>query len=388
MAVASAYSLLVYLQRNSWRVLIFRYLAKEVLVTTFAVLLVLLLVFMSGRFVGYLADAAAGELAANVLFPIMYYRLPNFIELILPLSFFIGIILAYGRLFVESEMVVMIACGMSQLRLLVYTMVPALLIAAISGSLSLYVSPVGETKVEEILTDPNARNGLNTLAPGRFQSTESSAGVFYTERLYASRTRMKNVFVASGSSDEESDDSTMKVVVAKSGKLIRDEDTSSRYIELYDGYQYQGNPGEMTFDVVKFDTFATLMKESETRVSRTQELDAVATQDLLGSNDPKYQAALQWRLSIPWLVVISAMMAIGMSRTNHRKGRYTKMFPAILLYLGYFVSLTMTRASIAEGEVNVFPGMIPNHVVAFIVGLLLVFGPDWWLKFGGRRNAK
>tara|TARA_B110000977_G_C11042379_1_gene479311 strand:+ start:706 stop:1806 length:1101 start_codon:yes stop_codon:yes gene_type:complete len=366
-------------------VLIFRYLAKEVLVTTFAVLLVLLLVFMSGRFVGYLADAAAGDLAANVLFPIMYYRLPNFIELILPLSFFIGIILAYGRLFVESEMVVLIACGMSQRRLMAYTLIPALLIAVISGSLSLYVSPAGEVKVEEILADPNARNGLNTLAPGRFQSTDDSAGVFYTERLYSSRTRMKNVFVVSDSSDG---DDKITVVVAKSGKLIRDEETATRYIELYNGYQYQGNPGELAFDVVKFDTFATLMKQPETRLSRRQELDALATKDLLGSTDPKYQAALQWRLSIPWLVVISAMMAIGMSRTNHRKGRYTKMFPAILLYLCYFMSLTMTRASIADGEINVFPGMLSNHLVAFIVGLLLVFGPDWWLKLGGRRNAK
>ena len=250
------------------------------------------------------------------------------------------------------------------------------------------MSPAGEVKVEEILTDPNARNGLNTLAPGRFQSTDSSAGVFYTERLYSSRTRMKNVFAMSDSSGSETGDAKITVVVAKSGKLIRDEETSARYIELYDGYQYQGNPGELAFDVVKFDTFATLMKQSETRVSRVQELDAVPTQDLFGSTDPKYQAALPWRLSIPWLVVISTMMAIGMSRTNHRKGRYTKMFPAILLYLSYFVSLTMTRASIADGEINVFPGMISNHLVAFIVGLLLVFGPDWWLQLGGRRNAK
>jgi lipopolysaccharide export system permease protein len=199
---------------------------------------------------------------------------------------------------------------------------------------------------------------------------------------------MKNVFVASGSPDNKSDKAEMTVVIAKTGKLIQSETTSARYLELYDGYQYRGNPGELAFDVVKFDTFATLMKQSERRLSRIQELDAVPTQELLNSDDPRYQAALQWRLSIPWLVIISAMMAIGMSRTNHRKGRYTKMFPAILLYLAYFVSLTMTRASIAEGEINVFPGMISNHSAAFIVGLLLVFGPDWWLKIGGRSDAK
>ena len=86
--------------------IIFRYLIRQIMVSMLAVSGILLLVFMSGRFIKYLASAAEGELAAGVLFAIMGYRFPGFLELILPLGLFIGILLAYGRMYLESEMTV------------------------------------------------------------------------------------------------------------------------------------------------------------------------------------------------------------------------------------------------------------------------------------------
>ena len=74
--------------------LIFRYLARDLLSSTFAVCTVLLLVILSGRFVKYLAQAAAGELDAGILLAVIGYRLPGFLELILPLAFFLGILCA------------------------------------------------------------------------------------------------------------------------------------------------------------------------------------------------------------------------------------------------------------------------------------------------------
>ena len=85
------------------------YLAGDVLRHTAAVSVVLLLIIITGRFVKYLAEAASGKLAAEVLLPVMFFRLPGFLELLLPLALFIGILMAYGRLYVESEMVIMSA---------------------------------------------------------------------------------------------------------------------------------------------------------------------------------------------------------------------------------------------------------------------------------------
>lgn len=49
-----------------------------------------------------------------MLFLIMGYRMPGFLQLILPLGLFLGILLAYGRLYLDSEMTVLSATGMSK----------------------------------------------------------------------------------------------------------------------------------------------------------------------------------------------------------------------------------------------------------------------------------
>jgi lipopolysaccharide export system permease protein len=61
---------------------------------------------MSSRFVQYMADAAEGKIDPNVIFAIMGYRMPGFLELILPLAFFLAVLLSYGRMYQDSEMTV------------------------------------------------------------------------------------------------------------------------------------------------------------------------------------------------------------------------------------------------------------------------------------------
>ncbi|MCY1173760.1 nickel ABC transporter, permease subunit NikB [compost metagenome] len=115
--------------------IVFRYLSREVLVTLSAVSAVLLVIIMSGRFIKYLAQAAQGILDPGVLFLIMGYRLPGFLQLILPLGLFLGILLAYGRLYLESEMTVLSTTGMSQQRLFRMTLFPATLELAFAALL-------------------------------------------------------------------------------------------------------------------------------------------------------------------------------------------------------------------------------------------------------------
>jgi lipopolysaccharide export system permease protein len=95
-----------------------RYLTYDVMTHTGAVSLVLFLVVFSGRFIKYLAEAAIGDLSAGILLPIMLYKLPAFFELILPLGFYIGVLLSFGRLYADSEMVIFRASGTSQWQLL------------------------------------------------------------------------------------------------------------------------------------------------------------------------------------------------------------------------------------------------------------------------------
>ena len=90
-----------------------------------AITAVLLLTVMSGRFIKYLGEDTADGLSADLLVSVMGYRIPGFLEIILPLGFFLGILMAYGRLYLDSEMTVLTACGTSLRRLVMITLVPA-----------------------------------------------------------------------------------------------------------------------------------------------------------------------------------------------------------------------------------------------------------------------
>ncbi len=366
--------------------LIFRYLTREILVNMLAVTFVVLLIIMSGRFVRHLDQAATGDIAAEVVFQILLFRMPNFIGLILPLGFFIGILLAYGRLYVESEMVVLSTSGMSPSRLLAYTSVPALLLMLYMGFNSIYLSPTGEAKVQKILADPETRESLGVLLPGEFRSFNSSRQVAYVESLYQDKTRMKTVFLSSAQDIKEGEEHPrVNLVVAESGRIVRENLASDRYLQLYNGYQYEGSPGLKDFQVAKFDTYGVRITDRRSALARSEERDAVPTAVLFRSDKPRYQATLQWRLSLPLIIPVVTLLALALSRTNPRQGRYAKLFPAVLIYMAYLVSLNGARGAIENENLSPAIGVWPVHVLFLLLGLVMYYGPYWWARVAPRR---
>ena len=254
---------------------ILRYLTREVLVHMVAVSFVLLVIIFSGRFVKYLAEAAVGDLAADILLPVMLYRLPGFLELIIPLGLFIGILMSYGRLYVESEMVVMTACGVSPGRLAAYTLVPALVVTALVASLSLFITPLGAARSEALLDDPSSSQGLQSLAAGRFQTRRSNNMVSYAQTIDGDGV-MRSVFLSQRSRDDDGR-LQMLVTVASEGEIRLDPETGARYLELRNGYRYDGFPGRLDYQVVSFERFGELIPEPEGDIRTADPVDGRPT---------------------------------------------------------------------------------------------------------------
>jgi lipopolysaccharide export system permease protein len=352
-----------------------RYLNREVLTHMVAVSAILLVIIISGRFVKYLAEAAVGDLAADILLPVMFYRLPGFLELISPLGLFIGILMSYGRLYVESEMVIFSVCGISPAKLGWFTMVPAALVMVIVGGLSLYITPLGAARSQALLDDPRSSQGINALTAGRFQTQRRSEMVSYVESVTAETGLMSSVFLSQREEDSKGN-TTMTVTFAEEGEIIVDEKTGARYLELRNGYRYQGIPGQLDYKIVSFKRFGELIPEPEDSIRKAYPVDGRPTAELIKSDRGEDIAALQWRLSIPLTVPIVALIALSLSRTDQRRGRYVKMAPAFLIYLGYLLLLTNVRAGLEKGDLALFPGVWGVHLLFLSLALVLLFGPD------------
>ncbi|TWC37026.1 lipopolysaccharide export system permease protein [Pseudomonas sp. SJZ079] len=367
--------------------IVFRYMSREVLVTMSAVSAVLLVIIMSGRFIKYLAQAAQGLLDPGVLFMIMGVRLPGFLQLILPLGLFLGILLAYGRLYLDSEMTVLSATGVSPQRLLVYTLAPATLVALLVAWLSLSLAPQGVTEQMRILNEQDALTELDTLVPGRFQSMKDGSRVTYTQQLSKERDELTGVFISEKRfSRQGGKERGITVLVADSGRQEIQAD-GSRYLILQNGYRYDGNPGQADYRAIKYDTYGVLLPKP-TVSDEISEREAVPTRELVGSDNPRFQSELQWRLSLPLLVFVVTLMAVPLSRVNPRQGRFLKLLPAILLYMVYLSLLIAARGALDKGKIPLQLGLWWVHGLFALIGLGLLYWEPLRLKWAGRRAAQ
>ncbi|MET0356381.1 MAG: LPS export ABC transporter permease LptF [Cellvibrio sp.] len=347
--------------------IIFRYLSKEVLVNTFAVCFALLLIFLSTKFVSFLAGAAAGKYAVNVLFEMIAYRIPGFVQIILPLGFYIAVLLAYGRLYMESEMVVLFACGLSQRQLLAITLIPATFIAILVSVFTFWLGPVGAQHYARVIDEQRNRSEFDILSAGRFQSLGKGQTVTYVQEIVDNHTRLNDVFIARDGDVQ----SAPTVLLARHGEQTENAEYGQRYLLLHDGYQYKGQPGTADFRITHFATYGQYMPAVVLSGDYTNETDAKSTAELMSSDDRALSTALQWRISLPVMVFVITLLAVTFSKTNPRQGRYLKMLPAVLVFVFYFIFLSTLRGLMEQGKWPLFPGFWAVHGAFLALGWLL-----------------
>lgn len=348
----------------------------------FAVSFVLLLIIMSARMAAYLGEAASGKLDAGVLFTLMAYRLPGYLELIFPLGLFIGILLAYGRMYTDSEMTVLAACGMSERKVVLYTLYSSLCVAILVAVLSMFVGPQGVRASEALLAEQRGRTDFETLKPERFHPMDEDNGVTYAQSISVDKQRLHNVFMASQAKGEETE---LTVMTAESGETVINEKNGRKYLLLKNGRRYIGRPGEVDYRIVDFDVYSQLLPEPDYNVDIRDETDGMSTTQLLNQPTMQASAALQWRFSLPLLVLIVGLLAVPLSRTQPRRGRYTKILPAIIIYMIYLVSANAARGVIEEGKEPI-PGLLWWVHSAFLLFALLMLGGRNLFKFRLRKT--
>ena len=369
--------------------IIFRYLSKQILQVMSAVTLILLVVGITSRFIQYLGQAVAGELASDVLLLLMFYRLPDFLLVIVPLAFFLGILLAYGRMYAENEMVVLLGSGTSQFKLLMLTLGASLVVLVFMAVVSLSLAPWGVRNTEQLKQNQEQLTEIDLIVAGQFQTFSGGERVTYAERtdnITSVGRQLRNVFVALTDSEADANGEPPRIILAETARPEIDVETGARFMRLENVLQYDGVPGAADFSVAQFDAQMILLPDA-TEFEEILEEETLATLELFGSDAPEQQAELQWRLSIILLIPVITLIAVPMSRVDPRQGRYSKLFPAALIYAAYFLLLQYSRDLVAEGELNALVGVWWVHALFIAVGVFLFRFPEIAHYFASRKAA-
>jgi len=343
--------------------IIFRYLTRQVLQASLALSLILLVVAVLGRLLNYLARASQGELDPSVLLMLMTYRLPDFLQLILPLALLLGILLAYGRMYADSEMTVLVACGLSTRRLLAMTAASTLLGMALVASLTLYVTPRALVQTGNLLEAQKNLNEFDVMVPGLFQNISGGLRTTYAERV--TPQGMGHVFMHESGGD--------RMILAESAQPYEDAD-GRRFILFRNGSLTQGLNGEGEYSLTRFEEFGIELPPRNINFAASVAEKAMSNGELWRAGQPVHLAELQWRFSLILLVPVLMLLAVPLSRVSPREGRFGKLVPAILLYLAYFGLLLLCRDLVADGTLSPWLGPWWVHAVFAVVGFRLCGG--------------
>ncbi len=341
--------------------IISRYLTRQILQVTAATSFILLAVVVLGRFLKYLAQASQGEIDPGVLIVLMSYRIPEFIQLILPLALLMSILLAYGRMYADNEMTVLSACGLSRRRLLGITLISSTLVAITVGLLTLMLTPLGLVNTDSLLEAQKDLNEFDIMVPGLFQNISRGERTTYTEAI--EDEEMQNVFMH--------ESSTGRVTVASTAVPSEDEE-GARFVLFNDGSVAEND--EQGYVLTQFGQMGVRIPAREISINESVEERSMATGALWRSRKPAHLAELQWRISLILLIPVLTLMAVPLSRVSPRQGRFAKLVPAVLLYIVYFGLLLVSRDLTASGDIPVMLGQWWVHVVFLLLGWALFAG--------------
>ncbi|MCK6371338.1 MAG: LPS export ABC transporter permease LptF, partial [Gammaproteobacteria bacterium] len=316
---------------------------------------------------------ASNRLPKEAVLQVMLLASLQYLTIILPVGLFLSILLAMGRLYRDSEMYALMACGVGPARLYRPILAFALMLAALATWLSLEAAPWAVREVQRIAQEARERSDLRAMEPGRFVTFGHAEAVVYAEAL-SGDGHLRNVFV------QRRVDASVEVIVAEEAWQRETDDPNVKMLTFRSGRRYEGEPGGHEFKVIEFAEHGIPFSLPDQGPLQFDP-EARPLGELFGSADPEEVAELQWRLSVPLMAIVLAVLAVPMARASPRQGRYAGMGAGVLVYVTYANLLGAARVWVERGAVPSLPGMWWVHVVFLLAALALLA-----LRFGSIRQ--
>ena len=323
---------------------------REAAVTTLAIAVVLLIVMTMMNLTLLLGRAVRGGTSENVLYILLGYQMLGKIDVLLPLAFYLGVLLTLSRWYRDNEMTVLAACGVGLTHFLRPVMLIGLAMGLVVMAASFYTTPLAVRQIEKVKTESSHRTEPDQVAPGVFTESSGTGRIFYAEKIRG-HGELEGVFVSS------LEEGGRGVLVAKSGHPFTDARTGDKFMALKEGTLYEGEPGAANYRILEFGVY-NLRIEPKMIAEPLVPMEGLPNMALLGQlGNPKANAELHWRLGKTIVLFVLAVFAMVFAYTDMRRGRMSNLFVAIVIYFVYSNLLGIGETMLQNGRVPPAAGL-------------------------------
>lgn len=357
--------------------LFFLHVLREIVLNVLSVSVILLLLLVTNQVASVLRRAAEGEIPASVVVELAKLSVGENSVVILPIALLIGILLALGRLYHDSELAAAQACGLGRRQL--YG--PALLVTVAAAGLCAWIAfsagPAAALRTFEIRTEALRTAMSRGLAAGQFRSLGGGAVLYFRERdaagllrdVFFQRPLKESPGLAAGAAA-----GALEVMVADRASYTLSADGSLYTVVLFDGRRHEGVPGRGEWRTLWFGRL-TVPIPTPTTVAYRGRADMLTTAALRADPTPKNLGELHWRIATVCITLLLGVLAVPLSKLRPRQGRYARVGYGVLLYAIYANLLIAGRTLLEQGRLPGWLGLWWVHAVVVTLALLLLWVP-------------
>lgn len=345
-------------------VILSRYLTKEIFKSQLAILFILLLMFFSQQLISVLNSAVSGKIPTDLVLSLLGLGMPALSQFMLPLSLFVALLLTLGRLYAESEITVMRACGVGQSLLTKVALFLSIFTTALAAYNVFTLTPWAIDTQSKMLAEAKSNPRFSALSAGQFMS--AGGYVLFIESINNEANTLNDIYVFQPDQQKKNRPS---VVVASKGEL-QGLSNGDQLLTLENSTRYEGTATTADFRIAHFEKYTAYLGYQD--VNSSEKLMQRATfSSLINDNSPEAQAELQWRFALVLAVPLMAILAVPMSSVNPRQGRFAKIIPAVLLYLIYFLLQSSLKSAGASGKLDTTIWMPLVSTFFLVLGIIM-----------------
>jgi len=327
-----------------------------------AILLILLGLIFSSRFVGYYEQAISGDINPDIIFSILLLRLPDFLSLLIPFAFFLSLLLLVSELYQSNGIYAYFSAGVSRFKLMRYLTPFFLCVLIMCAALSMFVGPYSKVLSKNLIAEQSFADRLATLKTKTLIDLDDGSSFLYFDSMTNSLMADITFFT--------SKDTAFSLIKAE--MLEVSNSNNQMILEFSDGFIYPNlnSPNNIQIAFKDLSHAIDLEKPSSQAFSLVKLLDFKNASNFIEN---------QWNASIPLMLIGLMVLGFVFGRSSPRAGREGSVVTGVLVYIIYLSLLVAFRESYTGSFDLFYMGLWPIHF-AILIPSILMFNLDGRFK--------
>ena len=298
----------------------------------------------------------------------------QFLPAALPVAFLIAVLVSFGRLSSDSELIAMKASGVSVPRLSIPVICVALVVVFVSLGLNMEWVPWGERLLQRIVIKVGNTKVTSSIKEGTFTSGFFDM-LIYADKVDRRTNRLQGVFIY-----DEREPKNPLTVVAHEGEIVSVKTTNTlgaaAMLKLYNGNIHRSDEIANTYQKIDFNEYRLYLKIDEGEDNSSVKPRMIPYNDL--SDEMKKPETSSGRLrelkteywrryAVAFTPLLFVFLGIGYGTARTRAVRAGAALVAFVILVMYWAVQAAATIAVEKGYMPPFLAMqLPNFVILII----------------------